>query len=76
MPGKNQTKKEKKKKSLNAYARYSSIAIQMAVIIIGGTFGGLKIDQWLETSPLFVVILSILSVGISIYIVIKDLLKK
>lgn len=64
------------KRSLNNYARYSSIAIQMVVIIILGVFGGYKLDMWLNTQPILTVILSLLSVFIAIYLVTKDLLKK
>ena len=65
------------KKPLTDYARYSSIAIQMLVIITGGIFGGYKLDEYLKLAfPVFTVILSFLSVGFAIYYVIKDLLKK
>ncbi len=64
------------KKSLNNYARYSSIAIQMIVIILLGVFGGYKLDLWLDTQPVLTVILSVLSVFLAIYIVTKDLLRK
>ena len=67
---------DQKKRQLNAYARYSSIAIQMLVIILIGVFGGFKIDHWLQTEPIFTVILSITSVVLAIYYVTKDLLKK
>jgi F0F1-type ATP synthase assembly protein I len=67
----------RKKNSLNNYAKYSSIAMQMLVIILIGVFGGVKIDEWLDLSiPLFTVLLSLLSVIIAIYTVVKDLLKK
>ncbi|MBE0646952.1 MAG: AtpZ/AtpI family protein [Bacteroidales bacterium] len=64
------------KRSLNNYARYSSIAIQMVVIIMLGVFGGYKLDMWLNTAPILTVVLSLLSVIIAIYLVTKDLLKK
>lgn len=64
------------KRSLNNYARYSSIAIQMVVIIILGVFGGYRLDMWLNTAPILTVILSLLSVVIAIYLVTKDLIKK
>jgi len=64
------------KKSLNNYARYSSMAIQMVVIIMVGVFGGYKLDVWLNTQPVLTVILSLASVFVAIYVVIKDLLKK
>jgi hypothetical protein len=65
------------KKPLNDYARYSSIALQMLVIIAGGIFGGYKLDEYLDLKfPVFTVVLSFLSVAFAIYFVIKDLLKK
>jgi F0F1-type ATP synthase assembly protein I len=67
---------EKKKKSLDSYTRYSSIAFQMLVIILIGVFGGIKLDEWLKlTFPVFTIILSILSVILAIYTVTRDLLK-
>lgn len=67
---------KQKKKHLNNYAKYSSIAIQMLVIILAGVFGGYKLDQWLDlTFPVFTVVLSLLSVILAIYTVVKDLLK-
>lgn len=66
----------KKKKSLNSYARYSSIAMQMLVIILVGIWGGVKLDELVSFEfPLFTVLLSFMSVGLAIYVVIKDLLK-
>jgi F0F1-type ATP synthase assembly protein I len=63
-----------KKSYLNNYARYSSIAFQMLAIILLGVFGGYKLDGWLNTIPVFTVLLSLLSVVIAIYSVVKDLL--
>lgn len=65
-----------KKKSLEDYAKYSSIALQMLAIILLGVFGGIKIDEWLGLEfPVFTLIFSLLSVIFAIYYVIKDLLK-
>ncbi|MDO9512433.1 MAG: AtpZ/AtpI family protein [Bacteroidales bacterium] len=67
----------KPKKPVFNYARYSSMAIQMAVIIGLGVFGGIKLDAYLGIKfPVFTVILSLASVFLAIYQVIKDLLKK
>jgi F0F1-type ATP synthase assembly protein I len=52
------------------------MAFQMLVIILIGVFGGYKLDNVLHTSPLFVILLSIISVFISIYTVTRDLLRK
>ena len=67
---------EETKKSLQGYARYSSMAFQMFGIIGIGVFGGYKLDQWLAFKfPVFTLIFSLLSVAGAIYLVIKDLLK-
>jgi len=71
------SQKDKKKKYLDNYARYSSIAMQMLVIILLGVWGGIELDDWIDIGfPVFTVILSILSVIAAIYVVTKDLLKK
>jgi len=65
------------KSPLPDYARYSSIALQMLVIIAGGIFGGYKFDEYLNFKfPVFTVVFSFLSVVFAIYYVIKDLIKK
>ncbi len=70
-------KYQKSKNSLNNYIKYSNIAIQMAVIIFIGVFGGIKLDKLLKLNfPLFTVVFSLLSVFFAIYLSIKDLFKK
>ncbi|MCK9452110.1 MAG: AtpZ/AtpI family protein [Bacteroidales bacterium] len=71
-------KKNKNKftSSLNAYAKYSSLAFQMMFIILAGVFGGVELDKWLGWKfPVFTVAFSILAVILAIYYAIKDLLK-
>lgn len=52
------------------------MAFQMIAIIVVGTFGGWKLDGYLNWGfPVFTVVLSLLSVVIAIYISVKDLLK-
>lgn len=68
---------KKQKLPLNDYARYSSIALQMLVIIALGVVGGYFLDKWIGWRfPVFTLLLSIVSVAAAIYIVIKDFLKK
>lgn len=68
---------EEKKKALKAYTRYTSIAFQMLVIMLAGVFGGRELDKWMDIGfPVFTLILTILSVLLAIYSVIRDLLKK
>jgi hypothetical protein len=49
----------------------------MAVIILAGTFGGIKLDSKLHLKfPVFTVALSFLSVVFAMYLVIKDFIRK
>jgi hypothetical protein len=58
------------------YTRYSTIAFQMIIIVLGGVFLGFKIDQWLHLEKhIFLVILSILSGFLALYLAFRDLLK-
>lgn len=61
------------KNPYNSYARYSGMAVQMIMIIFAGSFGGHKIDQWLGLPfPIFTVILSLGSVALAIWLLIKE----
>ncbi len=67
----------KNQKNSNNFTRYSGIVFQMAVIILAGTFGGIKLDRKLNLEfPVFTVLLSLLSVILAMYIVIKDFIGK
>ncbi len=60
-----------KKKLFDSYARYSTIAVQMLVIILVGVFGGIELDKLIKLEfPVFTVVLSVLSVILAIYYVI------
>lgn len=64
------------KKPLPNYVKYSNIAIQMAIIITAGVFGGLQLDKLLNWRiPIFTLILSLVAVSIAIYLAIKDFIK-
>ncbi len=68
--------KPQKPNKLNAYAKYSAIAIQMAVIITAFTIGGVKLDEYFEFEfPLMTLILSLSSVIVSMYLAIKDIIR-
>ena len=74
---KKQTNPEKIAKSLNDYAKYSSLAFQMIAIIGAGVFGGIKLDHWLKPKfPLFTVILSFSAVMLALYYSLKDFIHK
>ena len=49
----------------------------MIAIILAGTYGGMKLDEYfgLET-PIFTLVLTLASVGLAMYVIIRDLGKK
>ena len=70
-------KKNQKDSPLKFYAKYSTLAIQMIVIIVGGAFGGKALDNWLDWEfPVFTLVLTILSVVIALFIGLRDLFKE
>ena len=75
MPDK-QDQKSGKRKQPNAFINYSSMATQMAVIIVVGALGGVKLDEHLQNeTPWFTGSLTILAVFFAMYFAVKDLLK-
>lgn len=59
------------------YARYTGIAFQMAAVIGLAVLGGIKLDEWIPTGfPLFTLLMCLISVPLSIYLAIKDFIKK
>jgi F0F1-type ATP synthase assembly protein I len=70
-------RKEKNKpgSGLAAYSRYSAIAIEMAVIIVIASLGGVKIDKAAGTDPLFSIILSLLGVAAAMWLLIREATK-
>ncbi len=64
----------KKNNPLENYARYTSLGVQMLVIILLGVFGGYKLDGYLGSTPAFTIVLSVAGVSLSIYFAIRDTL--
>jgi len=68
--------KGKSKKYLRDYARYSNLAFRLIAVVLAGFFGGMKIDDWLRLEfPVFTLTLSVAGLVVSLYLLIKDLLK-
>jgi F0F1-type ATP synthase assembly protein I len=70
-------KKNDIKPSLFNYAKYSSLAFQMLVVILIGVLGGIKLDQYLQLKfPVFTILFSIAAVFIATYLGMKDFIKR
>ena len=61
------------KKQWSAGASYSGMAFQMGIIIAGGTYGGIKLDEWLSLSPLFTIVGALASIALAMYVMINKL---
>jgi membrane protein DedA with SNARE-associated domain len=68
------TKKPKKKKPLKDFAIMGGIAFQMGATIYLGAFAGKWLDDHYQTQKKpFTVILTLLAVGLSLYVILKHL---
>jgi len=73
---KSKLEQKKKDNPLSAYARYSSLALQMIAISVAGAFGGKALDAWLQPGfPIFTVVLTILAVIGSVVYAMRGLFK-
>ena len=74
MSKKNPTPDQQKQPRPKAFYRFTGMAIKMAVIITGGTLGGVELDKRTDLEfPVFTLVLSLLSVSVAMYLVIRDL---
>ncbi|OIP00745.1 MAG: hypothetical protein AUJ98_06390 [Bacteroidetes bacterium CG2_30_33_31] len=66
--------KQPNKKQLHNFAKYSSMAFQMGIIVFASAFGGVKLDEYISSMdfPLFTITLTIFGVFAAVYISIKD----
>ena len=60
---------------IHQYAVYSNLAFEMGAVIVLGVFGGIKLDSVLNVSPLFTILLSLASIAIALFLVIRSLTK-
>lgn len=66
----------KPQKPLNSYAKYSSLGMQMALIIAGGSYGGHKLDEYYQNrTPVFTIVLSLLAIAMALYLVLREVIK-
>ncbi len=67
---------QKKKERLNNYARFSGVGFQMLATIGVGFWGGIKLDNiYPNNYQVFTVICSLISIGVALYLVIKQVTK-
>ncbi len=66
----------KKKRPHNSYIKYSSLATQMAVIIIAGVFFGDYLDNFCNSeTPAYTIIFSLISIILSLYYALREIIK-
>ncbi len=69
--------RDEKESPLKFYAKYSTLGLQMIVIMVAGAFGGKAIDGWLDWDfPVFTLVLTILSVAGAVFYGMRGLFKK
>ena len=67
--------KPQKKKQLNKYIYFSSMAFQMGIVIAAGTIFGQWLDsKYINEYSLFTIIFSLLAVFGSLYLMIKKVI--
>jgi F0F1-type ATP synthase assembly protein I len=72
-----QEQKNGRRKQPNSFLKYSGMAGQMIAIMLVFAFGGIKLDEYCETTkPFYTGGLTILGVILAMYFMIKDLIKK
>lgn len=60
------------KKQLNPYLRFTSMGLQMGVAIAVFVYGGIELDKYLESDPLWTIVLSLTGVFAGLYLVFKE----
>ncbi len=64
------------RQAARTYLKYSGLGIQMAAIITIFSLGGLYLDEYCQSKPLFVVIGSLSGVGLSLFSLLRQLLSE
>ncbi len=65
----------KKNKPHNKWLIFLNIPFQMGIIIFLGVFFGRYLDSYFNTDPVFIIIFSLSSIFISLYVILKNLKK-
>lgn len=67
----NQKSQEKKSKEQVNFLQYAGMATQMGATIGICVFLGFKLDAWMQTKVVFILLGSLIGVGLSLYTFIK-----
>ena len=67
-------KEEEVRKGARNYMKYSGMAFQMIGVMLGFILGGSWLDGYLGTSPLFIIVGSLVGVAGGLYLALKDFL--
>lgn len=67
-----QKKNPPKKRNKNAYLKYTGMAFQMLTPLLVGAYAGYHLDSYLNTSPLFMVVLLFGAVIMAMYVIIRE----
>ena len=74
-PKEDQDRDDAPRKQVDAYLKYSGMAIQMGVVILVGTLAGQKLDAYFQTGrPYLTVLFALLSIFAALYLTLKDIL--
>jgi F0F1-type ATP synthase assembly protein I len=68
--------KQKKGNKNGSAMKYTAVGTQMMVLLGLGVFGGLKLDEKLHTSPLFLVVFPVVALFVSLYQLYRQLVRK
>lgn len=65
---------QNKKNQFQTWVRYSAIGTEMAAAVFFGSFGGYKIDQWMQNeTPWATIVLLFVGLSAAFYLVYKQL---
>lgn len=67
--------KKQVRPKVDAYMKYSGMAIQMGMVILIGTLAGQWLDDYFETErPYLTVLLALVSIFAALYLTLKDII--
>ena len=70
-------KKTADKGQSTRFLKYSGMAMQMLGTILVFTYGGYKLDEWQQNKvPVWTLVLSLTSIGASLYLLIRSFTKQ